>query len=307
MTKLCADIGGSFMDTALVHPDGTLTHRQKHPTPLRDLGAFLAILTECAKPFPHIPLHIALAGLQDPTTNLCTAANIPCINGVPLSNLLSTRLNRPIRIANDADCFTLAESHRGAAQGHHNVMGIILGTGVGGGLVLGGTLITGTGGLTGEWGHGPFIPDIPDTHHLLPCFPCACGQKGCIDTIGGARGLEHLHRWAGGPMLDSRAILAQWRLGEPHATRTISLFTTFLSAALALAVNTTGATCLPVGGGLSNAPDLIACLDTALRTKILRPSNTPLLVPSRLGNDAGLIGAALLSAPPVLSETNKTL
>jgi N-acetylglucosamine kinase len=291
---LCADIGGSFIDCALVYPDGTLGPRDRTPTPTDDLDAFLTAMADIAAQHPGVDLHIALAGLQDPATGICTAANIPCVNGVDLAGRLSALTGRRVRIGNDADCFALAESRLGAAQGHENVLGIILGTGVGGGLVLGGRLVTGAGGLTGEWGHGPFIPHIVGAEQTTPCFPCGCGQRGCIDTIGGARGLERLHHWSCGRTLDSRAILAAWRDSQPDACRTLDHYIGYVSSALALAVNLTGTTAVPVGGGLSNAPDLIAALDRAVRTRILRTNTPPLLSASRLGGDAGLIGAAFL-------------
>ncbi|AQS87541.1 ROK family protein [Neoasaia chiangmaiensis NBRC 101099] len=290
----CADIGGSFIDCAIVRHDGTIADRQKLPTPIHDLDMFLATLEEATAIHDDLDLHIALAGLQDPESGICTAANIPCINGVQLARRLSSTLDRTIRIGNDADCFALAEARMGAGRSHRNVLGIILGTGVGGGLVLDGRLITSAGGLTGEWGHGPVIPHLPGMESHIPCFPCGCGQWGCIDTIGGARGLERLHAWNGGEKADSRAILAAWRQGDPLARRTIEHYVTYVSAALALAVNLTGATILPVGGGLSNAHDLIEALDHATKKRILRDADATLLTPSRLGSDAGLLGAAFL-------------
>ncbi|MCQ9156898.1 ROK family protein [Acidomonas methanolica] len=292
---LCADIGGSFIDCAVVTPDGAVRDRRKVPTPCHDLDAFLAILAAFAAPHAGVPLHIALAGLQDPESGACTAANIPCINGVKLEPRLAALLDRPVRIGNDADCFTLAETRLGAGLGHRNVFGLILGTGVGGGVVMEGRLVVGVGGVTGEWGHGPVIPHVPGAERLVPCFPCGCGQRGCIDTIGGARGLERLYRWAGGEAArDSRKILAAWQDGEPVAARTMTLYLDYLSSALALAVNLIGASVVPAGGGLSDAPALLEALDRATRAKLLRRADGRLIVQSRLGGNAGLLGAAFL-------------
>ncbi|GBR29975.1 ROK family protein [Gluconobacter kondonii] len=293
---LCADIGGSFIDCALVHPDGTFADRKKVTTPAQDLSAFLSALEHLARPYGvETPLHIAIAGLQEPETGICNTANIPCINGTPLARRLAERLGGTVKIGNDADCFTLAEARLGHGKGHTNVLGIILGTGVGGGIVMDGHLVVGAGGLTGEWGHGPVIPNVSGAAHLVPCFPCGCGQKGCIDTIGGARGLERLYVWAGGPVhMDSKAILDAWRAGEAIAVRTVTLYLEYLAASLAVAVNVTGATIVPAGGGLSNAADLLEALDHATRQRILRHMKKPLLVPSSLGPNAGLLGAAFL-------------
>ncbi|WP_367161229.1 ROK family protein (plasmid) [Kozakia baliensis] len=290
----CADIGGSFIDFALIGPDGRIGMRQKCRTPTRDLDAFTKILMTLTDHQPHIPLHIALPGLRDPQKGICTTANIPCVNGIDLAKILGERLNRNVKIGNDADCFTLAETLHGAARGHRNVLGIILGTGVGGGLVLGGELVVGAGGLTGEWGHAPFIPSIPGTEDKIPCFPCGCGQRGCIDTIGGARGLERLHAWSCKETADSRTILTAWHAGDEKACQTLAIYLHYLSSALALAINITGATILPAGGGLANDEKMLAALDAAVREKILRPTENPLIVASQLGNAAGLIGAAAL-------------
>lgn len=292
---LCADIGGSFIDFAVVLPDDTIAHRQKVPTPTQDLTAFTAALETLSLPHPAADLNIAIAGYQSPEDGRCYAANIPCVQDIALARTLSGRLNRVVRVGNDADCFTLAETRLGVAQGHRNVLGIILGTGVGGGVMIDDRLAIGAAGITGEWGHGPVIPDVAGTETLIPCFTCGCGQRGCIDTIGGARGMERLYQWAGGADThDSHDILDLWQQKDPIAERTISLYLGYVASALALSINLTGASIVPVGGGLAKASPLLTALDVATRARILRHTNTPLLVGSTLGNDAGLLGAAYL-------------
>ncbi len=187
---------------------------------------------------------------------------------------------------NDADCFALAEATQGAGRGKAAVFGVILGSGVGGGLVLGGRLVTGAGGYAGEWGHGPVIRG----DHA---FACGCGQAGCVDTVGGARGLERLHRAETGETLGSEAIVAAWKAGEAAAGATLALWRDLVAGPLALVVNVTGADVVPVGGGLSRAQGLVAYLDEAVRVRILRRTTAPLLVPAECGPDAGLLGAAM--------------
>jgi N-acetylglucosamine kinase len=176
------------------------------------------------------------------------------------------------------------------------VFGIILGSGVGGGLVAEGRLVRGAGGIGGEWGHGPVAPSHLADGTAVPRFPCGCGQQGCADSFGSARGLERLHAALAGAALDSRAIVGGWRDGVPAASRSIAAWLEMSSGPLAMAVNLTGASVVPVGGGLSNAPDLVAALDAAVRTRILRRTAAPLLIPSRLAETAGLVGAAMLAA-----------
>lgn len=297
---LCADIGGSFIDFALVHPDGRLEHRQTVPTPVADSGNFIAVLKALCAPYPGVPLHIAIAGVEDPLTGRVNAANIPCLNTLAVREQLSHHTQRLVRIGNDADCFALAEARFGAAKGHRNVFGLILGTGVGGGFVLDGQRVPGLGGVTGELGHAPaviappFLADPEEALSLVPLFPCGCGQSGCLDTLAGARGLERLHVWAGGHTETSHAILTLWEQGDAQATKTMSVWMLYTSAALAHVINITGSTVVPVAGGLSNSAALIDALDRAVRDRILVPTTQPLLRRAVLGKNAGILGAACL-------------
>jgi Transcriptional regulator/sugar kinase len=245
---------------------------------------------------PTPPLAISVTGVVDPETGITTVANIPCINGLALGTELGARLNRTVLVANDADCFALAEAHAGAGRDHRVVFGAILGTGVGGGIVADGRLFRGGGGLSGEWGHGTAVAtEVGQPPHHVPHFPCGCGQAGCVDTIGGARGIERLHRFLHDADLPSTAIIAQWEAGDPAASHTIDLYVELVSVPLALTVNILGPDIIPVGGGLGNAHALVARLDAAVRQRILRKVNRPLVVPAQLTVDAGLVGAASLA------------
>ena len=192
----------------------------------------------------------------------------------------------PVQVLNDADCFALAEASHGAGRGQGTVFGVILGSGVGGGLVIGGRAITGAGGYAGEWGHGPVIRGEY-------AFPCGCGQVGCVDTVGSARGLERLHRKRTAELLRAEAIIAGWMAGEAEAGETLALWRDLVAGPLSMVVNVVGADVVPVGGGLSRAPGLVSYLDEAVRLRILRKTKAPLLVPAECGADAGLLGAAM--------------
>jgi N-acetylglucosamine kinase len=206
-------------------------------------------------------------------------------------------LGLPVWIANDADCFALAEARAGAGRGHATVFGIILGTGVGGGLVFDGRLLTGPGGFAGEWGHGPAAAAFAGTPPVaIPRLPCGCGQTGCLDTVGGARGMERLHLLLHGQRAPSTMIVTDWLAGEPDAVRTVDCFVDLLAGPLAMLVNTLGASVLPVGGGLAKCAPLIARLDEAVRARMLRRTDAPLLVPGQSGAEPGLLGAAWFGA-----------
>ncbi|ALK97315.1 N-acetylglucosamine kinase [Massilia sp. WF1] len=287
----CFDIGGSAIKSAVASADGQIGALTRVPTPAHDFAAFTAAMQALIDAGgPSRGVAISIAGVIDPLDGRIKCANIPCIDGRTLAADLSTAFGLPVWIVNDADSFALAEAQAGAGRGHANVFGLILGTGVGGGLVLGGRLIGGPGGFAGEWGHGPAAAPLAG----VPRFACGCGQTGCLDTVGGARGLERLHFALHRQSLDSRAIVDAWQAGDADAGRTIACWTELLAGPLAMLVNTVGASILPVGGGLANSAPLIARLDLAVRAGILRKTDAPIVVPGRSGAEPGLIGAAWL-------------
>ena len=296
----CFDIGGSFIRYGVADPDGHVAERGRVATPRDDFGAFAGALRgalSAMEAAPGAQVSIAMAGVFDPDTGRSAVANVPCCSGRPLAADLGAALGRRVRVVNDADAFALAEARLGAGQGHRNVFAIVLGTGVGGGVVLDGALVSGAGGIAGEWGHGPIVdPTAGGRTTRIPPFACGCGQVGCLDAVGGARGLERLERALGGPGRDSGAVLDAWDGGEPLAAETVGLFLAYLSRALSVIVNTLGPSVVPVGGGLAGHARLIAALDREVRALILRRVETPLVVPGRFRADGGLIGAALAAA-----------
>lgn len=292
------DIGGSTIKAALATGPESLTMIGRVPTPRDDFSAFadtIAGLIETGGADSQSPVAISVTGVVDPDSGIVTCANIPCIDGIDLAGDLGARLGRKVLVANDADCFVLAEAHAGAGRGHRVVFGAILGTGVGGGLVVDGKLHPGAGGLSGEWGHGTIVATkLSVAPYDLPHFACGCGLSGCLDTVGAARGIERLHRHLHGEDLPSTTILANWQAGDARAESSIALQVELVAQPLALVVNIVGPGIVPVGGGLGNSPALIARLDAAVRPRILRKLDRPLVVPAQLTADAGLIGAAML-------------
>jgi N-acetylglucosamine kinase len=281
---LAFDIGGSRIRAAVwnggrLHPLGEIA------TPAADPRAFAEAIRGFAVRNVR-GIAISIAGVVDPASGVGKVANIPAIDGLALGPELERVTGLPVLVRNDADCLALAEATQGAGRGCPSVFGVILGTGVGGGLVIGGQIVTGAGGYAGEWGHGPVIRGEF-------AFPCGCGQTGCVDTIGGARGLERLHRARTGEAAGAEAIVGAWSAGEAAAGATMALWRDLVSGPLAMVVNVVGADCVPVGGGLSRAAGLVRYLDEAVRVRILRRTTAPLLVPAECGPDAGLLGAAL--------------
>jgi N-acetylglucosamine kinase len=285
------DIGGSRVKAATSPAPGQVSPVGTVDTPGADLGDFAAAIARFVDPAARA-VAISVAGCADPDSGVMRCANIPCIDGVALAPALQAALALPVGIVNDADAFALAEAGTGAGAGHRVVFGVILGTGVGGGVVIDGRALTGPGGFAGEWGHGPAANARPRGHDIAP-FACGCGQVGCLDTVGGARGMERLHLALTGQPLGARQIEEAWLAGDLDATETVAVWADLLAGPLAMLLNTIGATVVPVGGGLGKSAALVAELDRAVRARVLRRSDAPLLVQAAHKVEPGLIGASL--------------
>jgi N-acetylglucosamine kinase len=303
---VCFDIGGTAIKGAAAYSPDDIRPFPRQPTPTTDFDAFVGVMARIITEAGERPdcVALSLCGIIDPDTKRAVVANIACIHGRPLKADLEAALGLPVLIANDADCFVLAEAALGAGRGHRVVFGAILGTGVGGGLVIDGHLINSDGGFAGEWGHAPVAATeagTPPAH--LPRFQCGCGQMGCIDATCSARGMEKLHLHLNHVAASSEDIVSAWENGDAAASHTISVFLDVISAPLALVVNITGTTIIPVGGGLSNAPKLIAAIDAGVQNRILRRFSRPLVVPAQCTIEPGLIGAAILGLSAKRHET----
>ena len=281
---LCFDIGGSRIKAALALGDDVQPLGDT-PTPRDDFDAFLQALRGFVLSREITAVAISIAGVVHPDTGRIRVANIPCADGRPLAKDISDVMGLPVLVLNDADCFVLAETRRGAGRGHRNVFGVILGTGVGGGLVIDGRLVQGVGGYSGEWGHGPVLASPFD-------FPCGCGLKGCIDAACGARGLERLHLHLGGQAAHSAEILALWHSGDVAGHRTVQTWLSLIAPQLALVLNVVGASVVPCAGGLANDRHLLSALDAEVRKMILWQTGAPIVVPAECRVEPGLIGAA---------------
>ncbi|PSJ62831.1 ROK family protein [Pseudaminobacter soli (ex Li et al. 2025)] len=293
----CFDIGGSTIKSARARSAGEIEIIDRVATPLDDFDAFAAVIAARANAGdrPSKGVSISIAGVVDPASGSLKCANIPCVDGRLIAADLERFIGLPVWIANDADCFALAEATSGAGKGHRNVFGVILGTGVGGGLVIDGRIVAGAGGYAGEWGHGKALQTTVGQPPVeVPHFACGCGQSGCVDTIGGARGMEKLHKLLCSEALSSTEVIDRWRVGEVKASRTIGIYLELVSVPLALTLNIIGSSIVPVGGGLSNVPELIEALDREVRGRTLRRAANPLVVKAALTTEPGLIGAAAL-------------
>ncbi len=294
---VCFDIGGTAIKGAGAWSLDDVRPLARRQTPTHDFDAFVLVLKSAIAEIGDAPdcVVLSITGIIDPDTGKSFIANIPCAHDRPLKDGLETALGLPVLIANDADCCALAEYGAGAGRGHRVVFSAILGTGVGGALVVDGKLINSTGGFAGEWGHAPVAATRAGNPPVdLPRFSCGCGLEGCLDAICSARGMEKLHQHLTGKSMAAEDILENWQSGEAEAARTLDVYIDMLSGPLALVVNVTGTTIIPVAGGLSNSSALIDALDAAVRARILRRFPRPLVVQAQCTIEPGLVGAAVL-------------
>jgi len=291
------DIGGSNIEFGVFDPSGTVVLHRKTPTARDDRDAFVKTLVGFVKDadaqYGQSPVGVSLAGGIDPKTDAVISANIPAINGWPLAAELTGILGRKVFVENDADCFALAEATSGAAKQARTVFAIILGTGVGGGIVFDRQFIGGNSGIRGEWGHGNDVTGTLIGYRLSP-VACGCGRTGCLDSWGGARGLERIYGQIHGNPLASNDITAGWLAGDAKAAQVIDIYCDLVAHELALMINVLDPDCIPVGGGLASEATLIAEIDTRVRKQVLGRYDAPLVVTGAYARDGGLRGAALL-------------
>lgn len=300
---ICLDLGGSFIKLGVMDAQNALTILDQQNIPATSWTAFTTLVSHMiAQHQAHFtadsPVAISTAGIVAPDTGEMFASNIPAFHQRRLANELSAILQRRVIVHNDADCFTLAEALTGAGQAHKVVFGAILGSGVGGGLVADGRIITGQNGLTGEWGHGPITlteVELDGETLRLPRLSCPCGQKGCLDSYGGARGLENLHQTLHSSTASSIDIIKRWQQQDRQAQQTLQAWLQLVGQPLAYTINITGASRVVVGGGLASVVPLIEALDQAVQGYVLRSTRQRLVVPGAFAHHGGMMGAALLA------------
>ncbi len=230
---------------------------------------------------------VATPGTAEPTTGALRNSNTVSLNGRPLARDLSSALGAEVRIANDANCFALAEATLGAARGHAVVLGLILGTGVGSGIVVHGRVLQGPHGIAGEWGHNPLGGETT---------PCYCGRAGCVETVISGPALERFYHARSGERAALPEIVRRARAGDHHADAAMCRLVEKFGAAIAAVVNVLDPAAIVIGGGVGNIDRLYGAeARTAIERHLFNPElRTPLLRPA-LGDSAGVFGAALLA------------
>ncbi len=289
------DLGGTKIEGVIFDSvEERALHRLRLPTEagggyehiLSQIERLLILLEQESGRSRAASIGIGTPGAVEPSSGRMKNCNTTCLNGRELPKDLEEMLGTEVVLANDANCFALAEALLGAAKGAEVVFGIIMGTGVGGGLVVHGHVLSGAQGIAGEWGHNVLEPNGSD---------CYCGKRGCVETVLSGPALERHYLGLTGFPKSLRQITADAH-SDPAAAAVIERLVTEFGRAAAVLINVLDPDVIVLGGGVGNVPSLYERAEEALgpwvfndrvRTQIKRPT---------LGDSAGVFGAALLAA-----------
>ncbi len=297
--RIGVDLGGTKIEAITLGDDGRLRLRKRTLTPRDDYEATLRAIAALVEELERESgergsVGLGMPGAISPATGLVKNSNSVWLNGKPLAEDLGRLLRRPLRFANDANCFALSEAADGAAAGARVVFGVILGTGTGGGVVVDGRVLTGPNAVAGEWGHNP-LPWPRGAERPGP--PCYCGQSGCVETFLSGPGFARDHREATGEDLSPAEIAGRARQGDPAARASLERYEERLARALAVVINILDPDAIVLGGGMSNLERLYGKVPALWGRYVFSDRvDTRLLAPAH-GDSSGVRGAAWLWAP----------
>ena len=296
MLRIGVDLGGTKIEIVALDEAGNQRLRHRVPTPQGDYPATLATigaLVDAAESElgESGSVGVGIPGAESTGSGLIKNASSTCLIGKALRNDLQALLGREIRIDNDANCFALSEAIDGAGQGEEIVFGVILGTGVGGAIVVRERVLTGANRIAGEWGHNP-LP-YPDEDTRLPPR-CYCGRQGCVETWLSGPSLAADHARHGGSALTAKQIAARAEAGDGACAATLSRYHRRLAKALAQVINIVDPQVIVLGGGLSNIDSLYTAVPALWGEYIFSDQVLTQLARNRHGDSSGVRGAAWL-------------
>ena len=294
--RIGVDLGGTKIEFAAIADDNRILARNRTQTPAGDYLATIDAVRDGVQALEREigqsgSVGVGIPGSLSPSTGKVRNANSTCLNGNPLESDLEKALNRPVRLANDANCFALSEALDGAGHGAEIVFGIILGTGVGGGLVINRRLVTGRNAIAGEWGHNPLPwsehPDTDPRH-------CYCGQSGCIETHLSGPALSRAYETATGDTSEAAQVALKASGGNKAAQEVLAEYERKLARAIAQIINILDPDVIVLGGGLSNIGQFYDTVPDLWGEWVFSDSVATRLVPPRHGDSSGVRGAAWL-------------
>lgn len=295
--RIGIDLGGTKIEGIVMGEGARVLARQRVATPAGDYAATVDAVAalvqrlEAAAGARALPVGVGTPGAVSKASGRMKNCNSTCLNGRPLLADLEARLGARVRLANDADCLALSEAQDGAAAGAATVFGVILGTGVGGGIVVRGALLDGANAIAGEWGHNPLPWPQPGE---LPGPACYCGRQGCIETWVSGPGLAADHARVNSVALRGEDIVARAAAGEAAAEATLQRYEQRLARSLASVVNVLDPQLVVLGGGLSQLRRLYRTVPELWKAWIFSDEVRTRLVPAQYGDASGVRGAAWL-------------
>lgn len=295
VNRIGLDVGGTKIAAKLLSDDGELLGELRNPTP-RDYDATVATIGDLVERVSDLSsqpttVGIGIPGTIDPITGLVRNSNATWLNRRPLQIDLEAKLQRPLRMANDGECFTLSETIDGAAAGLDVVAGIVVGTGLGGGLTVHGRSVRGRHGSAAEWGHMPAPLCDGATAGSRPCF---CGKSDCLETYVSGSALAQSYERATNEAVAGTEVAARAQEGDPAACHALEALETMLGRALAVIVAAVDPDAIVVGGGLSRIPGRVDRLPARLRSAAAFPCPHTRILAPRWGDASGARGAAWL-------------
>lgn len=293
--RIGIDLGGTKIEAACLDATGAIVARERVATPRNyedTLDVIVALVERVeTRTGKRGSVGVGIPGAANPTTGLIKNANSTWLIGKPLAADLSARLHREIRVMNDANCFAISEAADGAGAGAEVVLGVILGTGVGGGIVVRGRALDGPNLIAGEWGHTPLPWMAPDES---PGPRCYCGRFGCIETFLSGPGFERDFARATGKRLSSHEIVAASASGDRSALGALARYHDRLARGLAVVIDIVDPDVIVLGGGMSNLPDLSRRAAALLPRYVFSDTVKTRIVLNQHGDSSGVRGAAWL-------------
>jgi fructokinase len=294
--RIGIDLGGTKIEGLALDAEGHEIARVRVPTPRHDydgtLGAIAAVVRQLEQRVGGPgSVGVGMPGIVSPATGLVKNANSTWLIGRPFDRDLARVLARPVRLANDANCFALSEATDGAAAGAEVVFGVILGTGVGGGLVVHGRVLEGAHHIAGEWGHNPLPAPYDDER---PGPACYCGRYGCIETFLSGPGWAADTARRTGHQVEALAIAMAARDGDYQASEAVTRYADRLARALATIINVVDPDVIVLGGGLSNIDAWYEEVPHRWAQHVFSDEVHTRLVRARHGDSSGVRGAAWL-------------
>ncbi len=303
--RIGIDLGGTKIECIGLTGNGREYHRERIPAPNGVYRKTIEAIDGLVRRAEQVSEQKGSVGLGIPGTlsrrsGLVKNANSTWLIGRPLKQDLEALLARPVRIDNDANCFTVSEATDGAARDARIAFGVILGTGVGAGITVDGNPLTGANAIAGEWGHNP-LPWPADEER--PGNPCYCGRHGCIETFLSGPSMRRAHAQASGEIVDSPEIIRRSDAGDPVAKRILSTYETRLARSLAHVINILDPDVIVLGGGLSNVERLYQRVPDLWNEYVFSDTVDTHLRPPVHGDSSGVRGAAWLWPPTGMSRT----